>query len=162
MHLKIKEGTVKTIKIKDFRNKITKPLIIEQGEKIEEVANLFLDNKINRTIYIVNSKKEMVGYITLKKAVKRLLIDMLDSDFYLKSGNENFYSLSKFASATIVDEIMETDYIGINDKDTLDTAIKIMYKFDVQELPVMNQKREVTGDLNVLEIVLGWKSIKGE
>jgi len=153
---------VKTIKIKDFRNKITKPLIIEQGEKIEEVANLFLDNKINRTIYIVNSKKEMVGYITLKKAVKRLLIDMLDSDFYLKSGNENFYSLSKFASATIVDEIMETDYIGINDKDTLDTAIKIMYKFDVQELPVMNQKREVTGDLNVLEIVLGWKSIKGE
>lgn len=153
---------MKTIKIKDFRNKITKPLIIEQGEKIEEVANLFLDNKINRTIYIVNSKKEMVGYITLKKAVKRLLIDMLDSDFYLKSGNENFYSLSKFASATIVDEIMETDYIGINDKDTLDTAIKIMYKFDVQELPVMNQKREVTGDLNVLEIVLGWKSIKGE
>ncbi|BDU51239.1 CBS domain-containing protein [Haliovirga abyssi] len=153
---------MKTIKIKDVRNKITKPLIVEKGKKIEEVANLFLDNKINRTIYVINSKKEMVGYITLKKAVKRLLIDMIDSDFYLKSGNENFYSLSKFASANIVDDIMETDYIGISDKDSLDTAVKIMYKFDVQELPVMNENREVIGDLNVLEIIIGWKKIKEE
>ena len=147
------------VHIKEVRNKITEPLIIPKETYFEEIADLFLTNKTNRTAYIVDQNKKLLGYLTLKKLVKKLLIDMLDSNFYVKNGYENYYSLSKFGTAKTVAELMETDSIGVTDNDKLDLAVKIMYKFEVQELPVINAKNEVIGDLNILEIVLGWKEI---
>ncbi len=146
-----------SIYIKDVRNKITKPLILSEKTNFEEVAELFLVNNTNRTAYIVNKENKLIGYLTLKKLVKRLLIDVLDSDFYIRNGYENYYSLSKFGTAKTVGELMETDPISIMDNDQLGIAVKIMYKFDIQELPVVNENKEVIGDLNILEIVLGWK-----
>ncbi len=151
---------MKSVKIREVRNKITESLVVEKDKKIEKIADLFLESQINRTIYVINKKKEMIGYITLKKLLKRLLLEVLGTEFYTKNGSENFYSLSKFASATTAENIMETDYIGIEDEDELDSAVKIMYKYDLQELPVVNGKKEIIGDLNILEIVLGWKKLK--
>lgn len=75
---------MKDTKVKEIRQFITiEPVIITEEASLNEVIQLFIDNPVTRTIYVVDSKEDKLqGFITIHDILKRISID--------------FFSLSSF------------------------------------------------------------------
>ncbi len=147
---------MKKIYVKDVRNKITKPLIISEDNLIEKIADKFLESPINRTIYVVNDNEKYSGYIKLTNFLELILVDMVDTSFY-KNLIDDPYSLGKLFTIKRVKDLMRTENICVKDDDNLEKVVTIMNNYSLQELPVIDNENRIIGDINIHEIILGWK-----
>ena len=147
---------MKSIFVKDVRNKITSPLIIWENEKLDKIAEKFLSSPINRTIYIIDEEKRFKGYININRFMKIILLDLVEPSFY-KDMLEDAYFLGKIGYAQTAKDIMNKEDIGVKDEDNLQKVVSIMKNYSLQELPVLDNENRVIGDINIHEIILGWK-----
>jgi Mg/Co/Ni transporter MgtE len=147
---------MKKIYVKDVRNKITKPLIISEDNLIEKIADKFLESPINRTIYVVNDDEKYSGYIKLTNFLEFILVDMVDTSFY-KNLIDDPYSLGKLFTIKRAKDLMRTENICVKDDDNLEKVVTIMNNYSLQELPVIDNENRIIGDINIHEIILGWK-----
>ncbi len=147
---------MKKIYVKDVRNKITKPLIISEDNLIEKIADKFLESPINRTIYVVNDNEKYSGYIKLTNFLELILVDMVDTSFY-KNLIDDPYSLGKLFTIKRAKDLMRTENICVKDDDNLEKVVTIMNNYSLQELPVIDNENRIIGDINIHEIILGWK-----
>lgn len=149
---------MKNIKVFEVRNKISSPLIINENEPIEKIAEKFIKSPVNRSVYIVDEAGIFVGYINITLLLNRVLLDMIDSSFFFKNGFGDAYSLGKLSKAFLAKDFMRVDDITVLDDDLLARGIKIMNNYNIQELPVVDKDNKVIGDLNMNEIILAWEN----
>ena len=142
--------------VREVRNKITNPLTVLENDNIEYIADKFLSSPINRTIYVVDNNSKFLGYITVKNFLKIILLDMIDYSVY-KDISQEAYIYGKLGNISKAKDIMIEEDIFVYDNDNLEKVISIMHNFSLQELPVINKDRTLIGDLNIHEIIYGWK-----
>ena len=98
-----------------------------------------------KSVYVVDDKLQLIGKITLKMLVKREFMGLLPSEF------ANFDALELIGKKTAEDLMAFPFYV--KDKDTLKTAFVKMYENDLDELPVVDEKRRLIGNIDLLELL---------
>ncbi|HAA82258.1 MAG: CBS domain containing protein [Thermotoga sp. 47_83] len=141
------------MKVKDVCKLISlKPTVVEEDTPIEEIVDRILEDPVTRTVYVARDNK-LVGMI----AVMHLLKVSGFHFFGFIPKEELIRSSMKRLIAKNASEIM-LDPVYVHMDTTLEEALKLMIDNNIQEMPVVDEKGEIVGDLNSLEILLAlWK-----
>ena len=142
------------MKVKDVNKFITiEPPVVRDNTPIKEVIEVLLKDPLSRSIYVVNEKNVLIGIIPTSIIIKATHI--LKGKKTLRK--EDAFDALKISMAKVAKDIMHPPVYVFEDEDIKD-VLEEMVTGEYQELPVVNNKKEVVGDLNCLEIIKAvWK-----
>ncbi|RLF29793.1 MAG: CBS domain-containing protein [Thermoplasmata archaeon] len=135
------------IRIKDIRMLITPyPSFVHEDANMDEIAKMMIANPKARSVYVVDKKLRLIGKITLKMLVRQEFRDLIPL-----SSTSSFYSL-EWIGKKYAKEIM-AEPVYVKDNDTLKTAFIKMYENGLDELPVVDEKMHLIGNIDMLELL---------
>ncbi|RLF57033.1 MAG: hypothetical protein DRN27_08530 [Thermoplasmata archaeon] len=137
---------VESVKIKDMRMLVTPyPTFVEKDTSTDDIAKVMIDNPQLRSVYVVDDKLKLIGKITLKMLIKQEFMNLIPSEFV------NFGALDFIGNKTAKSFMVSP--IDVKDEDTLKTAFIKMYENDLDELPVVDEKNRLIGNIDLLELL---------
>ncbi|ABQ47807.1 MULTISPECIES: CBS domain-containing protein [Thermotoga] len=141
------------MKVKDVCKLISlKPTVVEEDTPIEEIVDRILEDPVTRTVYVARDNK-LVGMIPVMHLLKVSgfhFFGFIPKEELIRSSMKRL--IAKNASEIMLDPV----YVHMDT--TLEEALKLMIDNNIQEMPVVDEKGEIVGDLNSLEILLAlWK-----
>jgi acetoin utilization protein AcuB len=137
--------------VADFYQKITKQAsTVEQHDLIENIRKKMSDrDPIHRSVYVIDKDHNLLGIITLREMLKVLAIRKGVSGNKSLSRGKLFDYVSK---STTANDIMKAP-ISVKKTNTLEEALELMVRHEVEEIPVVDNQGKVIGDLNAFELV---------
>jgi CBS domain-containing protein len=151
---------MKGTKVRNARKLIKEsPTIITRNTSLKELVLAFGDDPTTRSLYVINSEGIYEGIITLNDLVRVVFF------YHLKT--EKGPSLKTYLSliATKAHEIMSNEAVFAKDDEDLDTVLNRMFENEIQEIPIVDDRMKIIGEINLLELLIAWleKSIvRGE
>ncbi|AAD36016.1 histidine kinase [Thermotoga maritima MSB8] len=141
------------MKVKDVCKLISlKPTVVEEDTPIEEIVDRILEDPVTRTVYVARDNK-LVGMIPVMHLLKVSgfhFFGFIPKEELIRSSMKRL--IAKNASEIMLDPV----YVHMDTP--LEEALKLMIDNNIQEMPVVDEKGEIVGDLNSLEILLAlWK-----
>ena len=145
------EQVVKDIMVKEV-------IAIQKDSSVEELSKLLIENKISG-VPVVDDKGKLVGIATegdliIKDADLHFprYFKLLDSIIYLESLNKFKKNLKKYLG-TKVEDIMTSGIKTVKENAPVSEAANLMIKYNVNRLPVMDEKGDMTGIVTRADIV---------
>jgi CBS domain-containing protein len=131
---------------------VSEPSLLSPSAPIEDLFNKMIENPITRHIYLVDDDKRFIGAVELKSILSYLsphlsnieIDDIRDMITYFFENDVKV--ASNFCSCY-------ADKISVKMDDTLEYVLKLMYKKDVSELPIIDNDNRVIGEVNMLDII---------
>ena len=137
---------VKNIKIRDMRMLITPhPVFVHKTTSIDDVAKVLISNPRLRSVYVVDNDLKLIGKITLKWLIKSEFKDLIPAEFAA-------FKALDFIGNKHAEELMVPP-IFVKDDDVLKTAFLKMYNNDLDELPVVDERNRLIGNIDLLELL---------
>jgi CBS domain-containing protein len=137
---------VETMKIKDMRMLITPyPTFVHTSATADEVAKAFIANPMLKSVYVVDANLRLLGMITLKMLIKHEFKNLIPSAV------ESFRALEFIGKETAEDLMFLPVYV--HDDDTLKTAFVKMYEHSLDQLPVVDRKKKLLGNIDLVELL---------
>jgi len=134
------------VKIKDIRMLITPhPAFVSKEASTDEIAKTLIANPELKSVYVVDDKLRLVGKITLKLLIKHEFMNLLPKGIY-------YFDALDFVGKKTAESLM-TSPVYVKDNDTLKTAFVKMYENDLDELPVVDEKHSLIGNIDLLELL---------
>lgn len=132
------------MKVKEIHKIITiEPPVVFEDDSIERVVEVLLKDTRSRSVYVVNKKGELAGIIPTSVILKTTHI--------LKGKRtipkEDTYDALKISKASKARDIMLPPIYVFENEDIVD-ALEAMVGERIEELPVVDEKKRVIGDLN--------------
>jgi CBS domain-containing protein len=100
-----------------------KPLVCKPEDTIKDVAEKMRDRRVGSSIVVGNNKP--IGIITERDVLRKVVAE------------------GKNANRVLVKEIMTTPIIGIDPYITLENAMRVMNKYNIRRLPVIENGKLV-------------------
>jgi len=137
---------------------IKKVITIDEDASVEELSLLLVENKISG-VPVVDRRGKLVGIATEGDLIVKdsdlhfpRYFKLLDSIIYLESLNKFKKNLKKYLGTKVAD-IMTSDVITVNEDTTVSEAADLMIKYNINRLPVMNDRDELVGIVARADIV---------
>jgi CBS domain-containing protein len=137
---------------------VKKVITINKDASVEELSSLLIKNKISG-VPVVDSTGRLVGIATEGDLIVKdsdlhfpRYFKLLDSIIYLESLNKFKNNLKKYLG-TKVEDIMTSDVITVKAETTVSEAADLMIKYNINRLPVMDDKDELAGIVARADIV---------
>ncbi len=154
---------MKETKVKEIRKYITeKPAYVLETDSIHTVIRKFIENPIIRAVYVVDEGNVLQGIITIQEILKRISVDFYSISFIYSESSFTGYNLISTIGETRARDIMNTEIYYIKDEETIEKAFNILFQNNAGELPVVDDKLRLIGDLNVIELLVLWEEKKRE
>lgn len=140
---------MKTIKVKNIRKLITKkPTVVTPKDSIHELVIALTDNPKTRSLYVVEDGK--FQYTISLKDLARLAFP------YLIHWETLGYSTAREFLARKADDVLTSAGVYTKDEEDMETVLTKMFNNGVEELPVLDPKMKVVGEINLLELLAVW------
>ncbi|MCD6403330.1 MAG: CBS domain-containing protein [Candidatus Aenigmarchaeota archaeon] len=135
---------IKPVKVKDIMT--TNVKAVKEDDTLKDVVELFARHKISGAPVVKGRK--VVGVIS-------------ESDIVRVIGKDNVFDIHdiELLEKTKVKKVMNKKPIVVNENDSLEYAITLMTKKDVNRLPVVNKKGELVGIVARADVVRGMLEI---
>ncbi len=128
---------------------VSKPAIATVDCSLEKLFRLILENPITRHIYIVNENKILIGSIRLVNIAEYLFPELIFVEEILTSPIRLLESMNIETTY----ELMNNDPVHAYMDTSILDMIKIMKNSNIAELPIVNEKKEVIGEVDMLEVI---------
>ena len=137
---------VEYIKIKDMRMLVTPYSgFVKKNASLDDIAKMMIGNPSLKSIYVVDDKQKLIGRVTLRDLIKHEFINLLPSEF-------EYFNALEFIGNKTAEELMKSP-VYVKDEDTLKTAFKKMYEYELEELPVVDEDLLLIGNIDLLELL---------
>ncbi len=154
---------MKNTKVKEIREFITeKPVFVTETNSIHLVIKRFTENPIAREAYVIDKNETLQGIITIQEILKRISLDFYSISFIYSESSFTGYNLISTIGETKAKDIMNTEIYYVKDNDTIEKAFNILFQNNAGELPVVDDKLKLIGDLNVIELLVLWEKNKSK
>ncbi len=154
---------MKNTKVKEIREFITeKPVFVTETDSIHLVIKRFTENPIARAVYVIDKNETLQGIITIQEILKRISLDFYSISFIYSESSFTGYNLISTIGETKAKDIMNTEIYYVKDNDTIEKAFNILFQNNAGELPVVDDKLKLIGDLNVIELLVLWEKNKSK
>lgn len=145
-----------TTKVKDARNLLVKePTTVKASASTTQILKSIISDTRTRHLYVVDDSKHLLGSILLNDVVKFLFPWAAAFDKY----ESVVLEFNKIFSAKTAEDIMRTDPLYVYETDSLEDAATIMMESKINELPVIDKKRVIIGQINMYEIIEAYLKI---
>ena len=137
------------MKVKEVHKYITiEPPIVREDAPIKEVIKALLKDPRSRSVYVINDNGVLTGIIPTSMILKATHI--LKGKRTLRK--EDAFDAMKISTAKTAKDIMHPP-IYVFEEEDIKNVLEEMVIGEYQELPVVDNKKRVIGDLNCLEII---------
>jgi CBS domain-containing protein len=121
------------------------PRVVQATATVHEVVELLLADRSTREVYLVDDDNRFFGVITLR----RLARHAFTHDVPGQSATE----MLDLVSARNADDLAlkKAAYVALDDD--LEDVLDVMFRFDINEVPVVDADKIVVGSLNMLDLV---------
>jgi CBS domain-containing protein len=137
---------VEAVRIKDMRMLVTPhPAFVSKDASTDEIAKVMIANPRLKSVFVVYDKLQLIGKITLKSLIKHEFMNLIP-------GRLSYFCALEFVGKKTAEDIMIYP-VSVKEEDTLKTAFIKMYEDDLDELPVVDEKRRLIGNIDLLELL---------
>lgn len=138
------------LKVKDLlKFSTTQPTLIPAHTPLRDVARQLVLDPLTREVYVTDEQNRFIGVITLRRLARSVFAGHAER---LASP----VSLLELVSAQTADQLALKKPAFVLEEDTLARLLDVMFRYDVNEIPVVNRQKTVVGNLNMLEILQAW------
>lgn len=130
-----------------------RPRTVRADEGIQRVVEQMIADRSTRDVYLVGDDDRFFGVITLRRLARFLFAQDVPD---LSSAAEMLHLVSARTAGHLA--IRKTAFVG--EDDPLTRVLEVMFRFDINEVPVLDADRRVTGCLSMLELVAAWHAGK--
>lgn len=149
---------MKETKVSEIRKYITaEPVFVHNTDSIHTVINKFINNPVTRAVYVVDDSAVLIGVITIQDILKRVSVDFYSTSFIFSEPSFTGYNIMSSISDTTAGSIMDEDIYYVTDNDPIEKAFSILFQNNAGEIPVVDEKNKLIGDLNVIELLVLWE-----
>ncbi len=127
----------------------TEPTVVSERTPLREVAQKMVEDPRTREVYVVDEEGRFVGVITLRRLAHWAFARRLPRDL---SPTELLDLVSAETAGDLA--LRKPAYVRLDDP--LETLLRVMFRYDVNEIPVVSPEGQIVGNLNMLEILAAW------
>lgn len=133
------------------------PQIVGRRDNVLEAARVAVTFPIPRTIYVVNEAGELQGMISADRLASTIF-DLIDSSTPETPERSPFskHTLVKEASAITAESLMVPVPVTISDDKTLAEAMTALASSHLDQIPVLNEEKQIVGVIRALDIIREW------
>ncbi len=130
------------------------PFAVQQDEDLQNVAQMMAQHPQVHVACVVDKQQRLVGLLTLQNLTNDLLLDA-DPEEFLSETHDLAHALefAKFSATRTAGDAM-TPAISIDESDTVKHAFDRMHHYQLTGIPVVNDKGQVRGYINLLELLV--------
>ena len=133
-------------------------ITVKKDASVEELSELLVKNKISG-VPVVDDNGKLVGIATEGDLIIKdsdlhfpRYFKLLDSIIYLESLNKFKKNLKKFLG-TKVEDVMTAQIRTVKEETPVSDAANMMIKYNINRVPVLDSKDELTGIVTRADIV---------
>lgn len=135
------------------------PPVVRTDDDALHVAKLAIAAAMPRAVYVVDEHNHYLGTITDKHLTREIFV-RLQPALYLQAHargvTTTLLRLEETAAALSAGSLMQAAPPPISDTETIIGAMRLLYKHDADELPVVNAASELVGVIRALDILREW------
>jgi CBS domain-containing protein len=133
---------------------VSKPPVVKKGCKLKDAIDVLIKRPISRKVYVTDRKGILLGTVTVTTLLRQ-------AGYRMRVRKPGVISFFKFLSEIFkenVEEFMEPP-VCITKKDRLVDVTKFMVENRLNDLPVVDEKNKLIGELNSIEILIESRKI---
>jgi len=140
-------------KVRDiFRLIVSKPAVVPEDARIEEVLNEFVNDPRRRIVCVVDSEQKLVGLISLTELL--IYIGVHAGEAVKSFTHLTPYEAGlRYMMGNQAKHVMR-EAISVKSDDKLLDALNMMERTGLEELPVVNDEGMIIGEIHGLEILI--------
>lgn len=136
--------------VKDAKRLIVNnPATVVLGTKVFAAVEEILKDPRTETVYVIDETRKLKGIITVSDLLKVSCIQM---GAPRRTSVWNFFKYMSLLYSEHVEDIMRKP-ISVRNTEKLLTALNLMEKHNLADLPVVDENNTIVGELNGLEIL---------
>jgi len=129
----------------------TRPSIVRADATLRDVAERLVEDRTTREVYLVDETNRFYGVIT----VRRLAHYVFTHDLPAHSSTVELLDL---VSARNAGDLAIKKAVCVAEDDSLEHLLDVMFRFDVDEIPVVDAERVIVGKIGMLELIAAWRA----
>ncbi len=129
------------------------PVIVQTNQPLMEVAEAMVNFPKIHVACVVNEQQRLVGLLSLRSLADDLFMLVIPEDFLSKVYDlEHVLEYAKLASIHTAGDAM-IPAVWVKQDDTIKDAFHQMHKNQLSGIPIVNDRYEVSGYINLLELL---------
>ena len=137
------------------RSQVPMPQIVGLHDSVLEAARVAVTFPIPRTIYVVNEAGELVGMIPADRLASAVFNFITKSPTRTVESSQEIH-ITGDPTSIIAQSLMIPVSVTISDSQTLADAMRILLSSHLDQVPVLDEKRQIVGVVRALDIVREW------
>jgi len=139
-----------TISIKDLLPfSPTDPAVVSSDAALREVAKKMIEDLRTREVYVLDEKGHFLGVITLRRLARCIFSSEIPERL-------SPTSLLELVSAQTAEDLALRKPAYVDEDDVFERLMEVMFRYDINEIPVVNKDKTIVGNINMLEILSAW------
>jgi CBS domain-containing protein len=114
-----------------------------------DVVEKLVRDRETREVYVVDGEGRFLGVITLRRLARLVFSQELPRK---PSATELLEMLTVQNAEDLA--LKKAAHVGLDD--SLERVIEVMFRFDINEIPVVDDDGVILGSLNMLDILAAW------
>ncbi len=127
----------------------TEPTIVPAEASLREVVRKMVEDLKTREVYVLDQDGRFLGVITLRRLARWVFASELPRDV---SPTE----LLDLISSRTAGDLALRKPAYVREDDPLEKLLQVMFRYDINEIPVVDAEGRIVGNLNMLEILAAW------
>jgi len=127
----------------------TDPAVVSANIALREVAKKMIEDFRTREVYVVDEKGHFLGVITLRRLARCIFSSEIPDRL-------SPTSLLELVSAQTAEDLALRKPAYVFEDDSFERLMEVMFRYDINEIPVVNSERVIVGNINMLEILSAW------
>ena len=131
----------------------SEPVIVKTHQTLMEVVGAMVEHPGVNVVCVVNEQERLVGLIPLKSLADDLFMIVVPEEFISETHDlEDALHFAKLSSTNTAGDAM-IPAVWVKENDTVKDAFHKMHDNRLSGIPTINDRYEVTGYLNLLELL---------
>lgn len=131
----------------------SQPSVTSVDATVREVVELLIQDRSTREVYLVDADSRFCGVITLRRLARSVFSHHVSPEV-------SATDLLELVSARNARDLAIGKAAHVGEDDPLETLFDVFFRFDIDELPVLNSEGAVVGCLSLLDVMAAWHAGK--
>lgn len=134
------------------------PPVVRAGDDALHVAKLAVNAPLPRAVYVLDERDRLLGTI-YDGDLARKIFEHIEPSYYLEAHpfpGTHLLQLLESATTITAASLMTDNPLTISERETINTAMRQLYRADDDELPVVDDNGQLIGVIRALDILREW------
>lgn len=127
----------------------TKPAMVTEDVSLRRVAEKMVEDPKAREVYVLDREGRLLGVITLRRLMRWVFSSDVASD-------TSPTALLELIGAETAGDLALRKPVYIREQDSVEELLQVIFRFDLNEIPVISGERHIVNNLNMLEVLSAW------